>query len=248
MKLKLDENGHAVLKDGLPVYVYDDGKEAAIDVPDMASRFKTLQDDSRKAFAARDEAKAALRAFDGLDANKAKEALDTIAKLDQKKLIDAGQVNAAVDAALKPVQDELSAQKQRAETLEGQLHAEIVGGSFARSKFIAEKVAVPSDMLQAAFGKFFSVSEGRLAAKDASGNPIYSRKNPGASADFDEAIEILIDQYPHKEALLKADNRSGSGAPAGDGGQSTGSRVGNIGGSRDERLSAIRSKFPELAQ
>lgn len=31
MKLKLDDNGNAVLQDGKPVYVHDDGKEIAFD-------------------------------------------------------------------------------------------------------------------------------------------------------------------------------------------------------------------------
>jgi len=76
MKLKLDDNGNAVLKDGHPVYVYDDGREAAIDVADMANRFTTLQADSKKAFTARDEAKAALKAFEGIDPEQARDALD----------------------------------------------------------------------------------------------------------------------------------------------------------------------------
>lgn len=218
MKLKLDDNGHAVLKDGHPVYVYDDGKEAPIDVPDMASRFGTLQSDAKKAFAARDEAKKALAAFEGIDADKARDAIDKVSKLDLKKLVDAGQVDAAVAAALKPVQDKLEAEAVRAKSLEQQLHGEIVGGSFARSKFISEKLAVPVDLVQAAFGRHFAVQEGKLAATDANGNPIYSRKHPGAQADFDEALEILIDQYPHKDSILKADNKPGSGAPANGGG------------------------------
>lgn len=117
MKLKLDENGHAVLQDGKPVYVYDDGKEAAIDVADTVSRFTHLQAESKKAFAARDEAKKALAAFEGIEASAARDALDKLAKLDQKKLIDAGQVDAAVAAALKPVQDKLEAEAQRAAML-----------------------------------------------------------------------------------------------------------------------------------
>ena len=225
MKLKLDDNGNAVLKDGHPVYVYDDGREAAIDVADMATRFTTLQADSKKAFTARDEAKAALKAFEGLDPEQARDALDKIGKLDLKKLVDAGQVDAAVAAALKPVQDKLDAESQRAQALEQQLHGEIVGGSFARSKYIAEKLAIPADMVQAAFGRHFAVADGKLAALDANGNPIYSRKQPGAAAEFDEALEILIDQYPHKDTILKADNKPGSGAPANGGGGSGGKTI-----------------------
>lgn len=79
-------------------------------------------------------------------------------------------------------------------------------------------------MVQAAFGRHFKVVDGKLAASDANGNPIYSRKQPGAQADFDEALGILIDQYPHKDSILKADNKPGSGAPANGGGGKGGSK------------------------
>lgn len=44
------------------------------------------------------------------------------------------------------------------------------------------------------------------------GNPIYSRKNPGELADFDEALEIIISQYPHKDSILRGSGASGAGA------------------------------------
>ena len=42
MKLKLDDQGHAVIQDGKPVFVHDDGKEVAIDVPTMQTRIGDL--------------------------------------------------------------------------------------------------------------------------------------------------------------------------------------------------------------
>ncbi len=234
MKLKLDEQGHAVLQDGHPVYIHDDGKESPFDA---GATLATIKARNAEAKANRERAEAAegkLKAFEGIDdAEAARKALETIAKLDQKKLIDAGQVDAAVAAALKPVQDKLDAATKQSQTLEQQLHGEIVGGSFARSKFIAEKLAIPADMIQATFGARFKVVDGKLKALDAEGNPIYSRKNGGALADFDEAIEILVDQYPHKDTILKADNKPGSGAP------------GNGGGSRGKQTIS-RSAFDAL--
>lgn len=218
MKLKIDENGHAVVKDGMPVYIREDGTESPLDAPAMVNSVRTMKQEVKDLRTRAEQAEASAKAFDGLDPEKARDALDKIGKLDLKKLVDAGQVDAAVTAALKPVQEKLDAESQRAQALEQQLHGEIVGGSFARSKFIGEKLAIPADMVQAAFGRHFAVADGKLAALDANGNPIYSRKNPGAPADFDEALEILIDQYPHKDAILKADNKPGSGAPGNGGG------------------------------
>lgn len=215
MKLKLDDQGHAVLQDGMPVYVHDDGKEAPFDAAATAATIKARNAEAKANRERAEAAEGRLKAFDGIDdADAARKALETLSKLDQKQLIDAGQVDTAVSAALKPVQAKLQAEAERAQALEKQLHGEIVGGSFARSKFISDRLAIPSDMVQAAFGSRFQVAEGRLKAVDADGNPIYSRKNPGAPAEFDEALEILVDAYPHKDTILKADNRPGSGAPS----------------------------------
>ena len=38
MKLKLDENGHVVVKDGFPVWVAEDGAEIAYNVPDLVNK------------------------------------------------------------------------------------------------------------------------------------------------------------------------------------------------------------------
>lgn len=228
MKLKtieIEGKTYAVLQDGMPVYVHDDGKEAPFDAAGTVATIRARNAEAKTNRERAETAEAALKAFDGVDAEAARKALETIGKLDQKKLIDAGQMDAAVAAALKPVQDKFDAEAKRAATLEQQLHSEIVGGAFARSKFIADKLAIPADMVQAAFGTRFSVKDGKLAAVGADGNPIFSRKNPGAAADFDEAMEILVDAYPHKDTILKADNKSGSGAPTNGGGGKGGKSI-----------------------
>jgi hypothetical protein len=48
----------------------------------------------------------------------------------------------------------------------------MIGGNFSGSKFIADKIAIPSDMLQARFGQSFKVEEA-IVAYDGSGNKIY---------------------------------------------------------------------------
>jgi hypothetical protein len=98
------------------------------------------------------------------------------------------------------------------ESLQNQLYSEKVGGAFSRSKFIGEKLAVPTDLIQAAFGQRFKVEEGRIVGYDPSGNKIYSRTKPGEIADFDEALENMVDSYPHRNSILKGVNHSGSGA------------------------------------
>jgi hypothetical protein len=104
------------------------------------------------------------------------------------------------------------------DTLKGELYAEKIGGSFARSKFIADKVAIPADMVQAAFGRHFGIEGGKIVAKDANGNQLFSRTRHGEPADFDEALELLVDAYPHTASILKGSGASGGGAGGGGGG------------------------------
>jgi hypothetical protein len=72
--------------------------------------------------------------------------------------------------------------KPTASQLKGQLYDAMIGGSFSGSKFIADKIAIPADMLQARFGQSFKVEEGKVVAYDGSGNKIYSRSKPGELA------------------------------------------------------------------
>ena len=92
MKLKIDEQGHAVLQDGKPVYVHDDGKEVPFDAEQAVTKIASLNAEAKQHREAKEAAEAKLKAFDGVDVDKAKQALETVANLDAKKLIDAGEV------------------------------------------------------------------------------------------------------------------------------------------------------------
>lgn len=219
MKLKtIEVNGatYAELKDGKPIYVHPDGKEVAMDVADLAGRVTFLTSESEKAFAQRDEAKKLLKAFEGIDdAEAARKALATMANIDAKKLIDAGEVERVKAEIGKSWESKLAEATSKAQTLEQQLYGEKIGGSFSRSKLIADKLAIPADMVQARFGQAFKIEDGKTVAYDQHGNKIYSRARPGELADFDEALESLIEQYPYRENILKSSGANGGGAPGG---------------------------------
>lgn len=213
MQLKKDAEGHVVLQNDLPVYVHDDGKEAPFDAKATLATVVSLRTEAKNHRLAKEAAEEKLSAFAGIDdPAKALDALTKIANLDTKKLVDAGQVDSAVAAAIKPFQDKLSEAEKRAQTLESQLYGEVIGGAFARSKYLAEKTVLPPDLAQAAFGKNFKYEDGKVRAYDNDGNPVFSRTKGGQHAEVDEALEILIDAYPRKDSILKADNGSGSGA------------------------------------
>ena len=67
MKLKLDEQGNAVLQDGKPVYVHDDGKEIPFDAPAAMQKISGLNTEAKQHREAKGTAEAKLKAFDGIE-------------------------------------------------------------------------------------------------------------------------------------------------------------------------------------
>jgi hypothetical protein len=259
MKLKLNEEGHAVLVDGKPVYVHDDGKEIPFDAAQTVATISRLNKEAQTHREGKEAAETQLGAmkdqvkvFEGLDPKAAKEALQKLKDIGDGKLIESGKLEEVRGAAqkeyearLKAYQEEFGAKEGKLmaerEALQGHLNNEIIGGSFARSKFINEKIAVPVDMIQATFGKNFKVEDGKLVAVDAQGNKIFSRARPGEMADFDEALGSLVEQYAHRDHILKASGASGGGASA-----SAGSN-GNGNGNKSMTRSAF-SQLPPMEQ
>lgn len=239
MKLKLDDQGHAVLQDGKPVYVKDDGAEVAFDVLGTTQTISRLNAEAKSHRERAETAEKSLKGFEGIaDPAKAMEALQLVANLDAKKLVDAGEIDKVKTEIGKAFQAQLDTANGNASKLEQQLYAEMIGGSFARSKFALDKLAIPPDLVQAYFGKAFGIEEGKVVAKDANGNKLYSAANPGDLAGFDEALEMLVNQYPGKEHILKGTGASGSGAQGGGGGG--GQKTGNFGGTKADRVAAIK--------
>ena len=240
MKLKLDENGNAVLQDGKPVYVHEDGKEVAFDAPGTVATITRLNSEAKGHRERAENAEKAVKAFEGIDdPAAAKKALATVANLDAKTLVDAGEIEKVKAEISKAFQLQLDEVTGKAQTFEQQLYAEKIGGSFSRSKFIADKLAVPADMVQATFGQNLKVEDGKVVAYDAQGQKIFSRARPGELADFDEAIETLVSQYPHRDHILKSSGANGSGAM--NGGLVNPNAKGNFGGGKDDRVAAIKA-------
>lgn len=221
MKLKLDAQGHVVVQDGKPVYVTDDGQEVAFDAVETTAAIKRLNGEAKGHRERAEAAEKALKAFEGIDPEAAAKALDTVTKLDQKKLIDAGEVDKVRAEITKNWESKLSEAEKAKQALEQQLHNELIGGNFARSKVIAEKLAIPADLVQAAFGSAFKVENGRVVAYDKNDQAIYSKANPSEPAGFDEALLSLVDAYPNKEHILKGSGASGSGAGSSSAGKTT---------------------------
>ena len=221
MKLKTIEHDgktFAEVQDGKPVYVEDDGKETPFDAPGTRQTITRLNGEAMGHRQAKEAAEKALSAFEGIeDPAAALKALETIQNLDGGKLMDAEKATAerkaAVEAAVKDANERADKAEERASGAEKALHAEMIGGSFARSAYIKDKLVVPAPMVEKTFGDHFTIEDGSIVAKDASGNPIYSKAQPGELARFDEAMEIIVEQFAHKDSILKGRGANGSGAP-----------------------------------
>lgn len=223
MKLKtqtIDGKTYAeVDTQGLPVYVHDDGKEVGFDAGSAMQKISTLNAEAKTHREAKEKAESTLKAFEGIeDPAAAKKALETLKNFDDKKLVDAGEVEKIKLEAIKAVEEKYAPIVQERDDFQSQLHNELIGGGFARSKFIQDNIAVPVDMVQAQFGKSFKIEEGKVVAYGTDGQKIYSRSRPGEVADFDEALESLVGGYPHKDSILKGGQGSGGGFQ-GNGGQ-----------------------------
>jgi hypothetical protein len=228
MKLKLIEiNGqtYAEVIDGKPVIIEDDGKETPFDIAHTRTTISRLNGEA-KTWREKTEANdAKLKLFEGIDdPEAAKKALETLQNMEDGKLITAGKVEEIKAAAKKSAEEQVATgikqyseklvatEKERDGFRDG-LYAEKIGGAFSRSKYLSEKAAIPADMVQSRFGSAFKVEDGKTVAYDTLGNRIYSKSRPGEHADFDEALEILIDSYPYRDQILKGNGSTGSGTP-----------------------------------
>ena len=151
--------------------------------------------------------------------------------LDAKKLIDAGEVERVKGETAKAYEERLRTMGEQAkaiqaerDALKGTLDGERIANAFAKSKFIAGKLAVPIDMVQNTFGSHFRAEENGIVAYDQQGNKLLSRQRPGEYATFDEAVELLVEAYPHRDSILKGSGASGGGA-RGSGGANGGKTV-----------------------
>ncbi|WP_373379897.1 DUF6651 domain-containing protein [Cupriavidus nantongensis] len=227
MPFKYDEAGNIVLQEvsgkKLPVFIGADGKEAPFDGDSTVATISRLNGEAKSHRERAESAEATLKTFEGItDPAAAIKALTTVKNLDDKKLVDAGEVEKVKAEAIKSVEEKYAPVVKKAEDLEAQLNSHLVGGAFSRSKFIAEKFAAEGpagvEIAQALFHNRFKVEDGKVVAYDAAGGKIYSRTRHGELADAEEAIEIMVDAYPHKAHILKGSGASGGGAQGGGGG------------------------------
>lgn len=224
MPFKFDADGHIVLQEvngqKLPVFIGADGKDAPFDADSTVATIGRLNGEAKGHRERAESAENKLKGFDGItDPAAALKALATIKNLDEKNLIAAGDRDKAVSEAVKSVEEKYGPIVQENESLKGQLNSHLIGGAFSSSKFIAEKFAAEGpagvEIARALFGNSLKVEDGKVVGYDPQGNKLYSRTRHGELASAEEAIELLVDAYPHKAHILKASGANGSGAQTG---------------------------------
>lgn len=210
-----------------PVFIHPDGREAPFDGDTTVATIGRLNGEAKAHRIAKEEAETKLQAFAGIeDGAAALAALTTVKNLGAGELKTAAQVQEIKDAAAKSARESVeaatraAAEKERVLTEQNQqltnnLNNHIIGGSFASSKFIADKLAIPADIAQKFFADRLKVENGKLVPMDANGNPLFSAVRHGEHADFEEAIEVYVNQYPQKDKILKGSGASGGGAQGG---------------------------------
>lgn len=232
MPWKLDADGKIEVKDGNPVWVKEDNSESVIEggtISRLNGEAKANRERAEKA----EKALEKFKDFDGLDATKAREALDTLSKLDQKKLVDAGEIDRVREEIGKGYQTQVAEREAKIAEFQSKLDRMMLDNAFAQSDFVRERIAVPPEMFKSHFGQNFKVEEGKIVAYDSTGNKIFSDKRMGELASVDEAFEKLVGNYAHKDSILKAQSQNGTGNTGG-------------GGSRGGVRSMTRAEFDGL--
>lgn len=220
-KWKTDENGKVETKDGNPIYINTAGEEQVIARNTIGRLNSEAQANRKRA----ETAEASLKAFEGLDADKAREALETVGKLNDKKLFESGEVEALRQQIAEQYTAKIEALTKENGDLNGTVDGMRVDNAFNNSKWVKENIAVPIEMFRSQFGSSCKVENGKVNVYGADGRVVMSKKHIGEPASFDEAMEIIVDGYAHKDAIVKPFDANGTGGNGGGGGRGYGNTM-----------------------
>ena len=227
MKFKLTEDGSAIManENGHPVALQEDGTEIGIDAIGLYSKVPELQAEAKKHRLNHKSAKEELEAVQAKlsvfsvieDPEAAIKAIETVKNLKDGDLIKAGeaenmkrQMASAFEAEKQTIKNKLEKELKELRDANSQLannlNQTVISSHFSRSKYVSEALALPVDIVENYFGKHFraEIVNGKTAVVGYVGDDkIYSTSNPGAVADFDEALSKIVDRYHDKDAILK---------------------------------------------
>jgi hypothetical protein len=259
------ENEQAVLQDGKPVYVLDDGQDFVADVPSMHANILKFKGDEKATRIAVKGYKDTLKLFDGIEDlpvwhKNATDAMATVKNLDDKTLVDAGKVEQVKREVKDAYEGQVTTLKTSIKDQEAThvtvialkdrvIHKLTVGNRFANDPHFGGTeplTNLPPEIGEAYFGHHFKVlpvdgkeDEVRVVGY-LNGNEILSTKPDtiGDIAKFDEAIAVIVAQSPHKDRIMAA-GHTGSGAGGGEGGG---------GGGKGGDLEVLQKEYDDLVK
>jgi hypothetical protein len=212
---KNDDGMLALDSDGFPIRIDSEGNESSVKDDGIDYLQRTVAESISRKNKLK-ELEQQLEKYQGIDdPDKAREALQTVQNLEDKKLIDAGKAEEMKKQIQQQYENKMAEKDQELSKRDQQIHQLVISNAFAKSKVINDQTILPPDVAEAYFGRHFKVEDGKAIAYDHAGNPIYSREKPGEPAPFDEALQAIISQHPQKDRILKA-APGGSGAVPGD--------------------------------
>lgn len=210
--IEIEGKTYAEVQDGKPVYKGEDGKPVAFDAAGTIQTITRITDESKGYKSRAQTAETALKSFEGLDAAAARDAIEKLSRIDTKKLVEAGDMDAAIQAAIKPYVDKLGTLEKTNGDLNTALSRETVGNRFAMSKYATEKLTPAGvDLVRTIYGDKLRVEDGKVVGIGENGEKLLSRSRPGEVADFDEVIQTFVEAYPHKDHILRPSDANGSG-------------------------------------
>lgn len=241
LTLKRDEETQApaITEDGKIIYLDDNGAELPLDPAAMYQKINDLGKQNKTDRTNYTTLRNKYKLFEGIEdldtwKTEADSALETVKNFNEKDWLEASKVEAlkkdmkdAYDTKLS-AKDTAMADLQKAHQMaiqakDSQIRSLMVSTKFASSSYFngeKRKTNLNPEIAEAYFGKHFKVEqEGEktfLRAYDVHGDVINSKLNPGEPADFEEAMGIIINNYPGKDSILIAPG-GGSGAPGGGG-------------------------------
>jgi hypothetical protein len=186
-------------------------------------------------------------------AKEAQELLNNLKDVDEKNAIQIEKVKAGVAESYESKIRDIDAQnQQRFSSYESDINRKdaairnlLIKGAFDRNEFIKERTVLTPDIAYDSFGKFFTVEEGdeglSVHAVDRSGEKIFSKAKPGEYAAPDEAIELIISDYPQKDNIIRTTSGGSNAGGNASGGHGNRQKMAELASMpAGERLKALR--------